>query len=225
MTWHAVTSFLTYIVPPVLFGVLSSFLVVLFVESKKRPRLFLTAEAPQDASYGPDRPAQKTRFVRVVASNQQLPWYLRWMTRESAMHCRAEIRFRSSDGTDPFSGAMQGRWANNPQPVPAVALLGNTPLQIWDPNIWQLAGLGINIPAGEKEELDIAARFDDDEDAFAWSNASYDPSTPWRNPKCKLRKDRYTISVTIRSGGQKWTGEYELDNQGSREEMRLKKKQ
>ncbi len=119
---------------------------------------------------------------------------------------------------------MQGRWKSLPEPVPSFGMLGDVQFNIWNPNIWQLAGSGMDIPAGEKEKLDIAIRFDDEQDAFGWSNASYQPPTLWRNPKWKLGKGRHVVTVTVRAGGQKWTDAFELNNDGRRDELRLTRK-
>jgi hypothetical protein len=77
MIWVTLITFLARVLAQVLFplllGVLSSFLVVLVVESLKRPRLVLSAEAPQDASYRPGSPATNGKFVRVLVRNEQLP--------------------------------------------------------------------------------------------------------------------------------------------------------
>jgi hypothetical protein len=213
-------SFWTYIVG-FLLGVISSFVVALFVEFVKRPRLIFAEGEPLDAYYLPPAPARNVRFVRVIISKQQLPWGVGWISRESAIDCRAEIRFDCVEGVNAFP-VMPGRWASNPQPLPLVGQVGGQPCELWDQNIWQSAGTGISIPPGELELLDIASRFDDEEEAFGWSNASY-LQPLWRSPTWKLKKGCYTVIVTIRAGGQKWTDRFDLHNDGSRGEMRLKK--
>jgi hypothetical protein len=110
------------------------------------------------------------RSVRVVVANKELPWYLRWfMTRESALDCRAEVQFKYLDGRGVYSGTMPGRWASTPQPVPLMGMLGDpgsgqtlVPLQIWDQNLMLSAQTIVDIPPGESEALDIANRCDND---------------------------------------------------------------
>lgn len=223
MVCAVITSFVTHIVLPVILGVVSSFSVALFVESEKRPRLKMRAEDRQDVRYDPPpvRPARTASFVRVVVTNEKLPWYLGLMTRESAMDCRAEIIFSLADGTEFSSGPMPGRWANTPQPVPLEGKLGDIQFQMWDPNVWHVAGLGISIPPGESESLDIAARFDDEPEAFGWNNSSYLPPL-WRNPAWKLPRGSYKVNVTVRSAGQKWTNEFELNHEIDRQSLQLK---
>ena len=180
------TSFWTYIVGFVL-GVISSFVVALFVEFVKRPRLVFAAEAPQDAYYAHPAPARNVRFVRVTIGNQQLLWGFGWISRESAIDCRAEIRFDCVVEVVNAFPVMAGRWASNPQPLPLVGQVGGQPCELWDQNIWQSAGTGISIPPGESEPLDIASRFDDEQEAFGWSNASY-LQPLWRSRLGNLRR-------------------------------------
>jgi hypothetical protein len=124
---------------------------------------------------------------------------------------------------------MHGRWAGGPEPVPSTGvlagILGDVQFQIWDPNIWHLAGSGRTLPPdSDPEPLDIAIQFDEEQDAFGWSNASYQPPNLWRNETWRLGTGEYAVNVTIRAGGQKWADDFVLQNQGSRRDLRLTKK-
>ena len=96
----------------------------------------------------------------------------------------------------------------------------NTLIQIWDPNLGLSALSRIDIPPGESEILDLAVRCDEDEDAIGWNNESYNPPL-WKNPRWKLQKGRYLVSVTVRSAGQRWAADFDLNNQISRGEFLL----
>jgi hypothetical protein len=141
------------------------------------------------------------------------------MNRESAIDCRADIQFQVLNGAQNFQ-VMPGRWASKPQPLPMVGHLAGQPIQLWDQNIFQQAGTGISIPPGESELLDIASRFDDEVEAYGWSNLSYQQPL-WRNSAWKLEKGCYIVVVTVRAGGQKWMNRFTLNNDGKREEMLL----
>ena len=214
---------LTNIVLPVLLGILSSFVVALVVESQRRPRLVMAADAPEDQRYDPSigTPALTLRAVRVQVANQQLRWYLSWwMNRETAADCSAEIRFKSQEGVEVASGIMIGRWSTTPQPVPLEGQLGDVRLKIWAPNVRLSVLSKVDIAPGESEPLDVAVRLNDEEEAFGWNNASYQPPY-WRNPAWRLPRARYRVTVTIKSQGQKWTQEFDLSNELSREQFRL----
>jgi hypothetical protein len=204
---------------PVLLGVLSSLLVVMFVEYMRKPTLMLDVSPPDDQKHGSDHPAREMRCLRVRVSNKDLPPALRWMRRETAAHCRASVRFEFLEGASVFSEAMSGRWAASPEPVPMEALIGATKFQIWDPNRMAMAS-EMSIPAGESEELDIAVRCDSDAESYGWNNQSYQPPY-WKNPRWKLDKGRYRVRVTIRSAGSKVERAFHMNNDGRRQDFLL----
>lgn len=78
----------------------------------------------------------------------------------------------------------------------------------------------VDIAPGESEPLDVAVRLNDEEDAFGWNNASYQPPY-WRNPAWRLPGARYRVTVTVKTQGQEWTQEFALNNESSREQFRL----
>lgn len=204
---------------PVLLGVVSSLLVVMFVEYMRKPTLALEISAPDDQKHNSDHPAREMRCLRVRVTNTDLPWALRWMRRETAAHCRANVRFEHLDGTSLFGEGMNGRWAASPEPVPLEALFGTSRLQIWDANRMSMTS-ETSIPAGESEELDIAVRCDADADAYGWSNQSYQPPF-WKNPRWRIDRGKYQVRVTVRSGGAKVERLFRLDNDGQRSDFHL----
>lgn len=206
-------------VSPVLLGVLSSSLVAIFLEYMRKPRLILDVVPPDDQKHSPSHPAREMRCLRVKVKNKDLPWLLRWMSRETATHCRAEVHFAFLEGAFVFAEAMIGRWSGSAEPVPMEGVIGDSRFLLWDPSRMALAS-EISIPAGEAENLDVVVRCDADTEAFGWNNQSYQPPL-WKNPRWKLDKGRYLVRVTIRTSGSKVERTYHLNNDGQRQNFRL----
>ncbi len=78
-----------------------------------------------------------------------------------------------------------------------------------------------DIYSGDTEKLDVAARFDLDEDCYGWNNEGYFSNPIWRNPKWKLKAGRYLVKVEISTSGEKTTGLYRLLNDVSIKDFRL----
>jgi hypothetical protein len=68
----------------------------------------------------------------------------------------------------------------------------------------------IDVYPGEKEQLDIVARFDEDQDCYGWNNEAY--LHAWRNPKWKLPRKDFTVKVVVTSSGGKCTALCRLSN-------------
>ena len=200
----------------VIIGAVISILITVTVENMRRPRLVIEIErTPHDRKFatGPD-----ARWLRVIVTNQQLPWWARWMVRESATACRGSLKYSYLDLKDVFGKAMDGRWANSPEPVAARIVMDGKEYPIVDPQRFNQASQ-IDIAPGESEILDVAARFGTEEECFGWNNEAY--FNDWRTPFWKLPKGRYYVNVTVRSAGQKAGAKFYLDNNLGREQFRL----
>lgn len=122
---------------------------------------------------------------------------------------------------------MNVRWAGSPQPIPIQAFMQDgTQIQIVDPMRMTLDSR-IDVYPGESEGelLDIAGRFDDDEECYGWNNETYFCATPWRNPDWRLPHGRYLVKVTVRSSGQRCLGVFRLINDVPRKDCRLESAQ
>jgi hypothetical protein len=208
----------------VLFGVISSLTVVIFVEWQRQPRLTLAIPDPSDQDYtGQNRPAQIMRCLRIRVRNRELPWLLRWMRRESAENCLGTVQFLHLDGTRYFTGSMPARWTGSPEATPLLGLLTSGGVILGDIALWDPARLSIvskmDIPAGEQEDLDIVVRCDNDLDCYGFNNDSY--RARWKNEQWMLPKGRYRVEVTVRSAGQKLSKRFLLDNESRRDQFRL----
>jgi hypothetical protein len=115
---------------------------------------------------------------------------------------------------------MPVRWAGSDEPFSYQALPDGKIVQLFDPAKYNAAFRRDCFP-GAPELVDVAARFDNDEDCFGWSNDSYLPEKGWRNPEFRLPKGRYFVKVTVRSSGEKMCGVYTLENSVARQHFRL----
>ena len=204
-------------------GILGSIGTAIFVEYLRRPRLRLSIEKPElDNRYPPQRPAQVARFLRVYLENKPLPRWAGWMVRAPALQCRATITFHHlDDGQKVFDRTMSGRWSGSPEPValPVVGP-GGQQFQMLDFSRLTLESR-IDVYPGERELLDIVARFDNDDECYGWNNEAYFSQPIWRNPARKLDKGRYLVKVIITSSGQKCIDYFRISNEVTRTDFRL----
>lgn len=183
--------------------------VIYRIETKRRPNLRIEIEEPKDVLYPPDRPARRARYLVFNILNEPLhrPW--QWLSREVAMRCTASASFyHLDDGQDVFGRSISLRWSSSPQPgVPkleAAGVVGEEGDRDKKPiHLFRIPGFStepqIDIYPGSREELAVAARFNDEDDAFGWSNENYVSKPPWRNPEVKLPGGRrYLVKVTIK---------------------------
>lgn len=209
-------------VASIVVGAILSFLGVMFIEWERQPKLRLSIEdPPTDAKYDAQHPAKDARFVRVLLSNRAMPKGLRWLRREAAIHCTAEIQFyHLEDGAPFFETPMPGRWAGSDEPVSPFLLPNGNIVTILDPTKYN-HGFYMDCYPGAKEALDVAAKFDNDAECYAWSNWSYLPGKVWRNAERALPKERILVQVSVYSAGEKISGLFQLENTVSRHDFRL----
>jgi hypothetical protein len=79
----------------------------------------------------------------------------------------------------------------------------------------------IDVPPGEAQRLDVAARFDAEDECYGWNNESYFSDPVWRNPDWRLNSGRYLVRVTIVSTGDKCVGLFRVINDVSRHDFRI----
>jgi hypothetical protein len=192
-------------------GALISILFVMWMEYIRQPHLRITIPQPADNTYGANFPAQRARFLRLAISNDNLPFFLRWLLRVPAQKCHGSIQFHHLDGQNVFGRAMQIRWIRSPEPVPIQANFGGQRLAIFDP-VRLTPELNWDIYPGMEELFDVAARFDADVDCFGWSNESYFSDPIWRNPNWRVPPGRYLIKVEVFSSGKRCEGLFRLIN-------------
>lgn len=208
----------------VIIGAVIAVLIAVGVEYLRRPSLRLATETPPcDAEYGAGAPAQHARFLRLKLTNKPLPRWAQWMVRAPALQCRGSITFHHLDGQNVFGRAMDVRWAGSPEPVPiSASMKDGGQIQIWDPlRITHDSRIDVYPGEGEGELLDVAGRFENEQECYGWNNETYFCHTPWRNPDWRLPSGRYLVKVIIRSSGQKCQGVFRLINDVPRKDCRL----
>lgn len=204
----------------VVIGGVITMLTTIMVENLRKPHLEIGMAAPTDREYQ-DRPAKHARFVHVAVRNKPLPSWARWMSRNVAIHGGATITFHHLDGQNVFGRAMQGRWSSSPEPVPlSLFVEGKTEGFLVDPSRLTLVSR-MEIPVGEAEILNVAGRFDQENECYGWSNESYFSNPQWRNPNWRLLGGRYLVKVTVASAGEKCTGIFRLINDAPQNAFRL----
>lgn len=98
-------------------GTVASILVTAFFEWLKRPILSVELEYPPLDKDLNNNVAQKARFLRVWVKNREPRLILRWLSRNAALQCEAEITFlHVGDRQDVFAKPMPGRWTGWPEP-------------------------------------------------------------------------------------------------------------
>jgi hypothetical protein len=199
-------------------GAVLAILTTITVEWFRKPALRLHIAQPHDNDYSgrPGSPAQKARFLYLTVRNLSLPWLVRWMSRNPATDVWGIISFHHiDDGQDVFGRSMPIRWSGSTEPPIAVA--GGVVID----SEWLRLLHRRDIQPGEEENMDVAARFDDDRPCYGWSNENYFSNPLWRNPRWELGPGRYIVRVEIRSSGQKFMDCFRLCNEGTRDSFRL----
>ncbi len=201
-------------------GAIVAILITILVENLRKPKLVLGIDLlPTDVEYS-NHPAKHARFLSVKLVNTPLPQWARWMSRSTALQCHGEITFHHLDGQNVFGRAMTGRLSSSPEPVPITFRIDNHFVLISDPSKMTSR---VDVPPGETEHLNIAARFDDENECYGWNNEAYFSNPIWRNPVWCLNSGRYLVKVTIISAGEKCSGLFRLINDVSRNDFRLEK--
>jgi hypothetical protein len=203
----------------VVIGALIAILLTIWVEYLRKPKLSLRIAPPVDMEYY-GKPAKHARFVGIEVVNAPLPRIARWMMRNAALQCHGYITFHHLDGQNVFGRSMPIRWSSAPEPVPMILTVGYQQIVITDPARFTLSPR-VDIYPGESEKLDVAAKFDDDNYCYGWSNENYFSTPPWRNPDWALPPGRYLVKVVIISAGEKVQGIFRLINDVGRQDFRI----
>jgi len=206
----------------IVLGAIVAILMTITIENLRKPKLYLRIADHHDRTFPPGRPATGVRFLAVDLVNKPLPRLFRWMSRNAALHCHGYITFHHLDGQDFFGRAMPIRWSGSPEPVSIQLQINNTQVQIANPAMLSQIS-GMDVYPGESQRLDVAAKFDNDQECYGWSNESYFSSPVWRNPDWQLPPGRYLANVTVISSGEKVSRFFRLINDVPRTDTRLEK--
>ena len=204
-------------------GAAVAILITILVENWRRPHLTIEVTEPIDAEYT-YKHVKKARFILVEVTNNPLPQFLRWMSRNAAIQCHGSVTFHYLDGQPVYQRVMPTRWSNSPEPIASRFEVDGTVFSFIDPSKVEIRSR-IDIQPGESEQLGIVAKFDDDEECYGWSNENYFTKPLWRHPDWKIKPERYLVKVTVYSAGKKVSGVFRLVNNVPRNDTRLETKQ
>lgn len=201
-------------------GAVLSLVISIIIENQRKPKLSFRIEDPPSDNEYPNSPAKKARFLRIQLWNSEMPKIFRWLSRESAMQCNADIQFLHLEDLAPvFNKKVPARWSGSDEPIsPQIHPKTGEQVPQFDISKYN-AAFRRNCYPGTKETIDIVARFDADEDCYVWTNENYIKG--WRNNDHKLSKGRYYVIVTVYSSGEKTRGYYKLENSVSVKDFRL----
>lgn len=203
-------------------GALLTLLVSMYIEYQRKPKLDLFPEHPP-IDLGPYQGAEATRVrhLRVYLRNREMPKLLRWLGRDAAMHCSGNVQFYHLDNGDPiFSEPMPLRWSASEEPISTQLVQDSRFVRLFDPGKYS-ASAWRNCYPGNKEPIDIVARFDDDAECYGWSNEVYLPGNGWRNKNRKLNPGRYLAKITVYSAGERVSDVFKFDCTVSRQHFQL----
>jgi len=201
-------------------GALLSLFISIYIEYQRKPKLdFEIEDPPLDLRYQ-SAPAKEGRFVRVKLQNRGMPRLLKWLGRDAAMHCHGDIQFHHFDGAPVFSRPMPMRWAGSDEPLSHQVMPNGQVKQLFDAAKYNAISYRDCFP-GTTETIDVAARFDQDDECYGWCNENYLPGKGWRNLEWKLPKGRYLVRVTVYSAGDKVSAVFKLENSVARQHFRL----
>jgi hypothetical protein len=163
-------------------------IIVLLIERMRLPNLVIIDDNKANTTptygqeYGENR--GKWKFIRVSVLNKQMPFFLKWLTRQTAENCRAMISFFNDAGEAIFT--MKGRWADTPE------------LAFLPPNegiIKILYPEPVSISVGDRQVLDVVAMKEGEREAFGWNNEAY--FNHWKTQKYRLSKGEYNVKIDI----------------------------
>jgi len=207
------------IVVQVFLGGIVAIIATICIENLRRPNLQFRIALPHDREYR-GRPARQARFLGLELVNKPLPCWARWMSRNAAVQAHGIITFHHLDGQNIFGRAMNIRWSGSPEPIAMSVEVDGNKISIADPTRFTITPR-MDIYPGEAERLDVAARFDQEDECYGWSNENYLSRPLWRDSDWKLPSGRYLVNVTIISAGQRCTRRFRLINDVPQKDFRI----
>jgi hypothetical protein len=208
----------------VLLGAILSIVITAVIELNKKPSLTMEIQNNDITRYDDNsHPAKTAKFLYVVVENKDLPKLFKWLSRSAAMQCHGTVTFHHlNDGTRVFQSPMPIRWTSLPTPEGEKYIVENQIIQMFDMNkINHYSRVDIYTGESNKESLNIAARFDDEEDCYGWTNENFVSTPLWRTLRWKLPKGRYLVRVSVLSAGEKCEKLFRLINDVSMNDFRL----
>lgn len=189
----------------------TSIVLALWYADLGKPRLTLQTLIPEKVNIG----NEGTLFLKLAVFNRPLR-DLPFISRSTAFSCHGTIALLDMNKKTIFE--MPIRWSNNPQPIRADVDQGKI-ITVVDQSLIR-ASRYIDIPADEKEELDICYRDPKEKVAVGWNSDSY-----WipggKFPDRILSTGDYIVRVVIKHNDGSAQSEFLLHNPDSIDEYKL----
>jgi len=207
-------------------GTLFSITVTIAIELLRVPHLELRIPLEsevQDIDYramGVPKPAKRARWAQLYLTNKALPGWLRFLQRSPAVQCQGTAKFYHKDGQPVWDREMPIRWTYSPEPYYEESVRGEDGKH-QSRKVQRLDRLvrSVDIQPSRPIKLDLAARYDDDEECYGWNNETY--IRGWRNLYWKLDKGIYFVRVRISAVNAQCEGFYRLVNDVPIDDFRL----
>jgi hypothetical protein len=200
-----------------LLGALLAIITTIVVEKLRKPVLRFNVRPPFDMDYSNSSnfPARKVRYLNLEVRNIFLPKCFNWMmSRNPALDVWGTMSFhRIEDGKSIFD-PMTIRWCHSTEPSTAYKC------GVLDTN-WLIMIKKRDIQPGESDYLDVAARFDDEKECYAWNNDNYFSNPRFKNPQRQLITGNYIIRVEMRTSGERFVDHFRLINDSAVANFRL----
>jgi hypothetical protein len=205
-------------------GAIIALVIAAIFDVLRRPALRISLAKSNDVEYLPvtNKPARHARYLGLDLINERPPRWAFWVSRLTAVECRGTITFHHlQDGQPVFERAMPIKWSGRGGAVRPIIIRGKEPWGwILTPGSYD-PGAVTDINADGNARLDVAAKFDDDDECYGWT-AENELSNPlWRNPSWRLREGRYLVRVQIRAANAVGDGVFRLVNDVPRNNFRL----
>jgi hypothetical protein len=162
-----------------------SAIMIILIDYFRKPRIEIRYK---------DEPISKDprRWVHVFVVNKPL----QIISRYTAMECRGKVVYTHLQ-TGETKGPFENKWASRVNPIRVELDSSNRPVVLVDETLIQQAKVE-NIPPGAERGLDIAVKFNGENEAYIWTPESYYNR---KNPKYELKQGEYRVKVRIEAPG------------------------
>ena len=203
----------------IVIGAIVAIVITIWIERLRKPKLKLKiGKAINLSSQEIPNAGKFHRHLYVLLENKPLSKWLSWMTRNPAIQCHGHISFHHLDGQNYSGRTMPIRWSGRPEPVLPWFEIDERRIPIIDYTRLRLESY-MDIHPGEQEELDIAVRFDNNDECYGWTNESY--FRQLRHPDWRLPPGRYLVKVVVVTAGEKTSEVLRLVNDVPWKDFRL----
>ena len=120
---------------------------------------------------------------------------------------RASARFLGTGGPPAPAGTIPLRWSSAPEPL-TMMWKGDGPVTLVD-QAKVPASHTLDMAAGDREQIAVAAMFAGEEGAWGWTGESY--LHQGRHPSWRLPQGEYVVEVTVLAGGKPNVARFSLD--------------